>query len=123
MSDILDDEAVSGVLVVDDILVDFEIPAPLWAAMKRQKNSGYDFQSPSLSYLLTEHLTDLLRFQFRPPSEAQMNFARIIATALNIEIPIEVQMNAAEAQSFISANVKAFYAYRNVYGRRRWGRY
>ena len=123
MSNILNEDPVSGVLVVDDILIDFEIPVPLWNAMRRQRNAGFDFKSPSLSNLITEHMTELLRFQFRPPSEGQMTFSQVIAVALNLEIPIEAQLSAAEAQRFISQNVKDFYAHRNVYGRRRWGRF
>ena len=112
MDDIRDLKPVDCILVVDDVMIDFQIPTYLSLAIKLQRDAGYDLKDVEIGELVAETIERHLRYDFRPPSDSQLQFARIIASTLEITLPIEAQLSKAKAQKFISDHVRAFYARR-----------
>ncbi len=94
--------------MIDDVAIELPLKKTVCAAIKQQSKAGVEFKVRDPLDNISDILNRSLDPKYLPPSEAQINYAFLIAGALNLMITGETLATKGACHAFISAHVDAF---------------
>ncbi|MEA1648798.1 hypothetical protein UAJ10_07185 [Nitrospirillum sp. BR 11164] len=97
-----------ALLVIDTVTVEIPIQRTVAEAVARQVNAGIPLIVQDGGQVLSEVLLAALVRDFKPPSRAQLRFARAIAQRLGLMMSLEVFNSHDACSRFISQHVDTY---------------